>query len=65
MHRKLFTNGILGIENVGGDLDRVTGKRVTFSFFPWNWDRGDGCIIRLVAMMDARGAYKIEAGESF
>ena len=52
VHRKLFTNGILGIENVGGDLDAVTGKRVTFAFFPWNWDRGDGCIIRLVAMVD-------------
>ena len=52
MHRKLFNNGILGIENVGGDLDAVTGKRVTFAFFPWNWDRGDGCIIRLVAMID-------------
>ena len=54
VHRKLFTNGILGIENVGGDLDAVTGKRCTFAFFPWNWDRGDGCIIRLVAMIDRK-----------
>jgi kynurenine formamidase len=65
VHRKLFTNGILGIENVGGDLDAVTGKRVTFAFFPWNWTRGDGCIIRLVAMIDKRGTYRIESGESF
>ena len=63
-HRKLFTNGILGIENVGGDLDKVTGKRVTFAFFPWNWERGDGCIIRLVAMIDKRGEYRIERGEA-
>ena len=34
VHRKLFTNGILGIENVGGDLDAVTGKRVTFCVLP-------------------------------
>ena len=27
-------NGILGIENVGGELDAVTGKRCTFAFFP-------------------------------
>ena len=47
VHNILFKNGILGIENVGGDLDAVTGKRCTFAFFPWNWDRGDGCIIRL------------------
>ena len=43
----LFKNGILGIENVGGDIDKVTGKRCTFAYFPWNWDRGDGCIVRL------------------
>jgi kynurenine formamidase len=65
VHRKLFSNGILGIENVGGDLDAVTGKRVTFAFFPWNWTRGDGCIIRLVAMIDKKGAYRIEPGEQF
>ena len=65
VHRKLFTNGILGIENVGGDLDAVTGKRVTFAFFPWNWDRGDGCIIRLVAITDPTQGYRIEKGDSF
>ena len=47
------------------DLDAVTGKRVTFAFFPWNWDRGDGCIIRLVAMIDKGQSYRIEAGENF
>ena len=65
MHRILFTNGILGIENVGGDLDAVTGKRVTFAFFPWNWDRGDGCIIRLVAIIDKSQNYRIENGAPF
>ena len=56
VHRILFKNGILGIENVGGDLDKVTGRRCTFAFFPWNWDRGDGCIIRLVAIIDPKGS---------
>ncbi len=65
VHRILFKNGILGIENVGGDLDKVTGKRSTFAFFPWNWDRGDGCIIRLVAIHDPKGTYRIEKGETF
>jgi kynurenine formamidase len=65
VHRKLFKAGILGIENVGGDLDTVTGKRVTFAFFRWNWDRGDGCIIRLVAITDPKGEYRIEPGVSF
>ena len=34
VHRILFKNGILGIENVGGDIDKVTGRRCTFAFFP-------------------------------
>ena len=33
--------------------------------FPWNWDRGDGCIIRLVAITDPKGNYRIEKGEKF
>ena len=56
VHRILFKNGILGIENVGGDIDKVTGRRCTFAFFPWNWDRGDGCIIRLVAIIDPKAS---------
>ena len=56
---------MIGIENVGGDLDAVTGKRCTFAFFPWNWDRGDGCIIRLVAIIDKKQQYRIESGEAF
>ena len=65
VHRILFKNGILGIENVGGDIDKVTGKRCTFALFPWNWERGDGCIIRLVAIVDPKGSYRIEKGEKF
>ena len=34
VHRILFKNGIMGIENVGGDIDKVTGKRVHFCLFP-------------------------------
>ena len=64
VHRILFKNGILGIENVGGDIDKVTGRRCTFAFFPWNWDRGDGCIIRLVAITDPKSAYRIERGRN-
>ena len=41
----------------------MTGKRVTFALFPWNWERGDGCIIRLVAMIDKSQTYRIERGD--
>ena len=57
-------NGIVGFENVGGDIDAVTGKRVTFAAFPWRWKKGDGCIIRLVAMLDPSGEFRIEPGSA-
>ncbi|MFQ5878736.1 MAG: cyclase family protein [Dehalococcoidia bacterium] len=62
-HRALLSKGIPGIENVGGDLDKVTGRRCTFIAFPWRWMKGDGCIIRLVAVIDPKGESRIETGE--
>jgi kynurenine formamidase len=62
-HRALLGNGIVGFENVGGDIDQVTGKRVTFAAFPWRWVKGDGCIVRLVAILDPSGEYRIETGD--
>ena len=64
-NRSFVQNGIMGIENVGGDIDKVTGKRVTFAYFPWNWDRGDGCIVRLVAILDPKQKFRIEKGSKF
>ncbi|MDA2954592.1 MAG: cyclase family protein [Actinomycetota bacterium] len=63
-HRHLLSNGILGFENVGGDIDKVTGHRVTFAAFPWRWVKGDGCIIRLVAMLDPSGSFRIQKGSA-
>jgi kynurenine formamidase len=62
-HRHLLGNGIVGFENVGGQIDEVTGKRCTFAAFPWRWEKGDGCIVRLVAILDPTGEYRIETGE--
>jgi kynurenine formamidase len=61
-HRQLLGNGIVGFENVGGEIDAVTGQRVTFAAFPWRWTHGDGCIVRLVAIVDPSGEYRIETG---
>jgi kynurenine formamidase len=63
-HRALLGNGIVGFENVGGQIDEVTGKRVTFAAFPWRWTKGDGCIVRLVAIVDPTGEYRLETGEA-
>jgi kynurenine formamidase len=61
-HNAILSAGICGFENVGGDIDKVTGKRVTFAAFPWRWKKGDGCIVRLVAMLDPQQKFRIESG---
>ena len=61
-HKILLGNGIPGIENVGGELDQVTGRRCTFMAFPWRWREGDGCTLRVVAALDPSGEYRMERG---
>jgi len=51
-HRILLGNGIACIENAGGDMDAVTGKRVTLAAFPFRLEQGDGCMVRLVALLE-------------
>jgi len=51
-HNIIMRNGIMGWENVGGDIDEVLGKRVTIVGFPIRWVKGDGSIVRLVAIVD-------------
>lgn len=51
-HNVLMRNGIVGWENVGGDIAMVVGKRVMISGFPIRWYMGDGSIVRLVAFID-------------
>ena len=61
-HKIITGAGIPGIENIGGQLDAVTGKRCTFMCFPWNWPDGDGCVIRVVAMTDADQSFRFATG---
>jgi kynurenine formamidase len=50
-HRILYTHGIFGCENVGGEVDRVTGKRCVIIGFPIKWIGGDASLVRLVAVV--------------
>ena len=52
MHKLLLGNGIVGVENLGGDLDKVSGKRFRFFCFPLRWYLGDGSMVRCVAEID-------------
>lgn len=62
-HRALLSANIPTIENVGGALDDVTGLRCTFHAYPWKFHDGDACVVRLVALLDPSGRYRIASGE--
>ena len=51
-HKVLLGNGIVGVENLGGDLDKVSGKRFRFFAFPIRWHLGDGSMVRCAAEID-------------
>ena len=40
-HDILMANNVMGIENLGGDLDKVTNQRFLFCAFPLRWYMGD------------------------
>jgi kynurenine formamidase len=62
-HRLLLGAGIPTIEQVGGDVDLLLGKRATLAATPWKFDHGDACQVRFVAMFDPSGKCRIEPGK--
>ncbi|MCC6474934.1 MAG: cyclase family protein [Burkholderiales bacterium] len=62
-HLTLLKAGIPTIVNLGGDVDELLGKRCTFQAFPWLWMEGEACIVRVTAMLDPSGKYRIEPGQ--
>ena len=48
----LLKNGITCIQNAGGDIDQVTGKRCTLCAWPFRMEEADGAMVRLVAIVD-------------
>ena len=62
-HRIYMQSGVCTVENAGGDVDEVTGKRCFFMAFPWRWRGGDGCIVRVLAITDPDGDFRFESGK--
>jgi len=60
--RTLLGAGIPVIEQVGGDVDVLKGKRATMAATPWKFEHGDACQVRMVAMFDPAGTCRIERG---
>lgn len=63
-HRALLAAGIPTIEAVGGDVKAVSGSRCTFHAMPWHWPGADACMVRLVAITDPTGKYRLSSGAS-
>ncbi|MBO34101.1 MAG: cyclase [Rhodospirillaceae bacterium] len=61
-HKTILAANIPTIEQVGGDVDDLLNKRVTLYATPWNWEHGDACPVRFVAMIDPSGECRIEPG---
>jgi kynurenine formamidase len=49
----LLKNGITCIQNAGGDIDQVTGKRCKLSAWPFLMEDADAAMVRLVAMQES------------
>lgn len=61
-HKTLLGAGIPTIEQVGGDVDLLAGKRATFAAMPWKFKYGDACQVRFVGMIDPTGKCRVDAG---
>jgi len=62
-NKTLLAAGIPTIEQVGGDVDLLLGKRATFAATPWKFEHGDACPVRFVAMLDPSGNCRIDSGK--
>lgn len=61
-HKTLLASGIPTIENVGGDVGEMLDRAALIHALPWKFDGGDACPVRLVAITDPGGGYRIEPG---
>jgi len=48
-HRMFTQAGVCTVENAGGNIDEVTGKRMIIAAFPFRREMADGGFVRLVA----------------
>ena len=51
----LLGNGKVGLENVDEAINTVTARRALIAAFIWWEEKGDGCIVRVVAIVGPPG----------
>ncbi|MDI9388326.1 MAG: cyclase family protein [Synergistota bacterium] len=52
MHIALFPSNLIHAECLAGDIDKLSGKRVTIGCFPWRFVDGESSISRIVAFAE-------------
>ncbi len=62
-HKILLAADIPTIEQVGGDVNSLLGKRATLTATPWKWEHGDACPVRFIGMTDPSGNCRIDSGK--
>lgn len=62
-HKTLLAAGIPTVEQVGGDVGALLGKRATFHAAPWRGRALDACPIRFMAILDPSGNARVESGD--
>ncbi|MDR0862080.1 MAG: cyclase family protein [Oscillospiraceae bacterium] len=48
-HRLFMQHGVCTVENAGGNIDEISGKRMIIAAFPFRCEMADGGFVRLVA----------------
>ena len=56
VHYRTARSNVCMLENLGGELADVAGKRVLLGAFPWRWIGGEGCVCRVAAFVDVQTA---------
>jgi kynurenine formamidase len=52
MHRDLFVEELVHVENLGGDIEQVLNRRTTIGVFPWRFRGGEAALCRAVAFVE-------------
>jgi kynurenine formamidase len=52
VHYRTARSNVCMLENLGGELAEVAGRRCVLGAFPWRWEGGEGCVCRVAAFLD-------------
>ena len=61
--KALSEAGIPTVEQIGGDVDELSGRRATLVATPWKFAHGDACPVRVVGITDPSGKVRIDSGK--